>query len=170
MKIKDEHINLAQKFAMVYYKKKKPYNKSYKEILSFAYDGVVYSYKNKKNTKGSKLFTRYIKKRVWGAIIDGIRKDHIFNTRRNAKITEIVPEKFFANGSGIAGFNNFFTHLHNKDLCDIAGKRFGKRAKKILNLVSLGYTIKEIGKIVGVSEARISQLIDVYRLYLNWYK
>ena len=139
-----KYIPLANKIANKFYS-----SVFFEEIKSAAYWGLVDAARKFKKDLNCSFFT-YAKIRITGEIKDFFRQ----NKKRKFKL--LLDEHEVS--------NNYFEHYNNIDLLDKLMSFLSITEKKIIKMYYLeDKNMKDIGRLFGLSESRISQLISKFK-------
>lgn len=140
----EKYLSLANKIA---YQKKKSLPKfiDIDDIKSAAYMGLVEA-ANRYNSNWNIAFTTFAYPRIFGAIIDYLRE-------MNKPALSLDKEPSFV--------NNLVSKTGDaNDLLDLICYNLDERSCSIIKLYFVEeYSMKQTGKVFGISEGRISQLI-----------
>lgn len=153
-KLIEAYLPLAHKLA---FEKKKhlPNNIDFEDLKSAAYYGLVDA-AVKFNNEKSNFFGAYAKFRILGEIYDFVRKSYLNQKRYSVSLDEDDDngETLASNlpqGEPCKDFNEIF---------DEATKTLSNQNKKIIMMYFLDdLSLKEIGRKIGVSESRVSQIL-----------
>ena len=164
MDVKKADIELAQKVAMAYYRKKRPLNQSYNSLLSFAYLGLLYGLMKIDKRYGDVKRERYLVRRIWGTIIDEIRKDG-FWTYRKEKV-DYLPTIEILTDIIKDSTKKVDLELHYKDLVAKAlniAKDKSYRLHVIVSMMLEGHSQHDIAHKVGISACMVRKHLDYVR-------
>lgn len=172
----EQHWPLVKAIAGKIYKKLPP-SVEYGDLCSYGADGLFDAAENFDPGRGVK-FATYAGHRIIGAIRDGIRNDDWLprSQRIKAKADSSfqTPKKFsfssvrlkgekrdvhFGDSLAAENIEQPDEALHRRELFDILLKGLPNRERQVMRLYyDAGWTMKEAGQVIGVSESRVSHL------------
>lgn len=138
-----DYIPLANKLAWQK-NRKTPKNITFDDLKSVAYLGLVQAANNFDSSKGS--FANYASIKINGCIIDHLRFFY-----KNDKIIKIQKENSFIDAKII----------DTLDFFDFIEYKFNKFIGRIIKMYYIEEkTMKQIGKEQGITESRVSQILN----------
>ena len=146
---------LANTFALKHYKILA------EDMFSEGILGLIEAIKKYNGTVKFKTFARL---RVTGQMIDSIRKnDHVSRGERRKNNSELISLSTPINDDetllGVLPQDDPLIHLIEKDSFNFFLSGFNRREKLIIKLRVEDFSLREIGKVIGISESRLSQML-----------
>lgn len=150
----ETHIALANKIAS---QKKKclPRHIDIEELRSAAYLGLVEAASRFDATKGV-AFSTFAYPRIWGAIIDHLRQFsmHMVSLDSQSEDDGSLAETVAAPTAP----------ADKEEVLEVVSSGLGDQAKEVLRMYFCdGVQMKEVGRRLGVTESRVSQLLTGYK-------
>lgn len=162
------NISLAKKIAINFYRNHKSYNISLDEIKSYAYIGLIDAVEKYDPTRGY-AFSTYGSKRIYGAIIDYLRKEgNISRSKDKDGNPTFKLESFESNIDFVTKILNKsaedFTYksVIDKYIFDILNSLIKKLPKRERDIIKLHYikgnSERETAKLINLSDTTVSAL------------
>jgi RNA polymerase sigma factor (sigma-70 family) len=143
----ENYMPLAKSLAIAA-KKKLPSNYDLDDLTSVAYLGLVEA-ANRFSEDKQTQFSTFAYLRIQGSILDFLRKEKYNNN------VDLTNEPFYQDKFESSLFDKIETEL-------------GSRAAKVIRLRFVDeYSMKEIGKEIGIAESRVSQLLSEYVIQIR---
>ncbi len=176
----EEHLDLAEHLARL---RHRSVHRTVQlgELLSAAYEGLLDAANkfdtNKVNAKAKYPFRCYARTRITGEMNDYLRSCN-WGTRgkhRKAHSIDTVPGYYDDGGQVVtlrevlpARERPAIDELNGRELFNKLIRSLPKREKMVFKLRFLNsLTMKEVAKVVGISESRVSQILSQNKLFLK---
>ncbi len=169
--IMDSYTSLVEKIA--YHLHKKIYLKrivDLEDLIQLGNLGLMDAIESYNSNNGGMSFEEYAKKKIGWKIIDELRRLKLiqYRSRKNPpSLLNFSEINFYGNSHGRCFIENIFEDknyispedkIEKKDTMEFLTEGLNRTEKLILKLYFFqGFTFQETGKVVGLTEARISQ-------------